>query len=935
MKKNIKKEFVAQGTIEYLTIIGVIVVIGLVVVSLLTNVFDDTQNISSTTTKISSITGIISISETIVDNEGNGLIVLSNNSNETLTIKSLSINGVNIDYPNTILTQSVEKIFSLNSLDDNCSCVGFEGKMKTCEITIYYTSKYGLEKQVTTNIVVDCVDEATPKNLSNLILPTSSRTYEIMFNIKNSSTNLHLTDFNINCNDETHNFTNQESPTLIDFNGGVYSCDFSKLGYDSNNITINANSDKNIDVYLTQQSELLSNCGTLDAEKIYFLENDIGSGENCLIIESNNILINGNSHTITGNIVADGAEGIAAYTGLSLSNINVVGTVSAIGGGGSNTAGSGGTVTVTNNSNITTINTTGGWNTYSTPGEGGAVTITDSNVETITTTGGAGHFNRPGEIAGAVTLTNSIIETITAKGGNGTYSGGKAGGIITANNSVIITIDATGGSGGHQGAGGAGGTITLTDSNIVTIISLGGNGAYGATAGAGGTITLTDSNTTTITATGGSSSGPGGAGGTITLTNSNIKKINTIGGNGNYGGVGGNVNIISQNLDLSNIEIDINYGSGDPHHDSGTLILNFSNSFTDTGASYNKNLKGLKIVRSGVGEIYWNETSICEGTPDNSNCSQWGGSWNEEQCTRYENRGGQCTWPEHSCIDVSGGDCSNAYDESECLNNIYPTGCDTWIPGVCEDVGGGSCTGAWDEWECIYMKYPSGCNWTPNPISCMYAPGPGCVEGSFSCDDCINESSCSVCGGWWGSEGGICEGTGSGCEGATNSMWCNDYSGCEWSLGWEEGICEGTGSGCEDLNNYNSCWNYSGCSWFGDPCTGTVTCEAQISLEACQEITGCAYSASSIDSSSFTNLSNNIIIEQNSVYLNSTAIPSLNIDANITLYLTGLEITNPQVLKDGIECNSPSCEILSYDSEIIIFRVTSWDNAIYTIAESS
>lgn len=44
-------------------------------------------------------------------------------------------------------------------MGNNCSCDGFEGKTILCDVTIFYDSKYGLEKQFSTSVVVDCVPE--------------------------------------------------------------------------------------------------------------------------------------------------------------------------------------------------------------------------------------------------------------------------------------------------------------------------------------------------------------------------------------------------------------------------------------------------------------------------------------------------------------------------------------------------------------------------------------------------------------------------------------------------------------------------------------------------------------------------------------------------------------------------------------------------------
>ncbi|MDD3083769.1 MAG: LamG domain-containing protein [Candidatus ainarchaeum sp.] len=186
---NFLKSIKAQGTIEYLVIIGVVVIVGLIVVALLTNFFDDAQNISTISTKISSITGVISVDEAVVDIDGNGLIALSNNSGRTITITKINIDDSEIEYSDIILTQGLQKIFSLEELGNSCSCTGFEGKTKICEMTIYYTSKYGLEKQFTTDIVVDCVEEAIPKNYDILVQPKETVPIQTRFVYFNSNEN--------------------------------------------------------------------------------------------------------------------------------------------------------------------------------------------------------------------------------------------------------------------------------------------------------------------------------------------------------------------------------------------------------------------------------------------------------------------------------------------------------------------------------------------------------------------------------------------------------------------------------------------------------------------------------------------------------------------------------------------------------------------------
>ena len=75
-------------------------------------------------------------------------------------------------------------------------------------------------------------------------------------------------------------------------------------------------------------------------------------------------------------------------------------------------------------------------------------------------------------------------------------------------------------------------------------------------------------------------------------------------------------------------------------------------------------------------------------------------------------------------------------------------------------------------------------------------------------------------------------------------------------------------------------------------------------------------------------------ITNNSISFDPTiGVGELNTSANLTLNLAGWNIINPQVLKNGVICAAPNCNILSYNltTGIIVFNVTSFSN--YSIRE--
>ncbi|MFA5126056.1 MAG: hypothetical protein WC462_03565 [archaeon] len=587
-----KKPF-AQGTTEYLVVIAVVVVISLIVVGLLINQTDSAQNISSSVSKVSQSSGMISISETVIDVDGNGLITLTNNSGGSVSITKISVDGSDSFYSSVSLFQGEEKVFSLGDIGSSCSCVGFEGKTKPCEVIIEMVSDYGLEKQFTASMNVDCVPSAIAVASSAIVQPVS---YEITLNLKDSFSESDLLEFSMDCNSNNYDLSSLDSPVLISFKEGSYSCVFSKNGYDSNTITIISDDTKSVEILLDSIDVVhFSDCGTLSiTDGNYILDEDIGSGGACLTIAADNISIKGNDYTITGDVNAS-KSGARAYTGLKINDTRVVGVVAAVGSNSAtNPAFNGGTITLTN-SYVTTIDANGGritatvqgnggnggnvmitdsvvekinasggstWYNTSYGGVGGTVTIMDSNVVTITTIGGFSTYSGNG---GVVSITDSNVTSVITTGGGGTSSVARSGegGAVTISNSLVGTIMANGGALGYFNAK-KGGAVTVTNGSIInTINTTGGNGGqgyptYGAAGGAGGAISVTDSNVDTLIAKGGNAGrghNAGGAGGNVTLTNSNFLTVDASGGVGativDYtaaGGAGGTVSVTDSNM---------------------------------------------------------------------------------------------------------------------------------------------------------------------------------------------------------------------------------------------------------------------------------------------------------------------------------------------------------------------------------------------------
>jgi len=202
---SVGKESIAQGTIEYLVTIAVIVVISLIVVGLVMSTTDSSSNVASASSKISQSSSLISVFDAVVGADGNGLVSFSNNSGGLLIITKLSVDGVDSNYSDVSMSQGDEKTFSLNGVGSGCSCVGFEGKTKTCEVIIYAESEYGLEKQFPVAVSVDCVPVASATNLSAVVQPSNEPQEDILPEISfidptpadNASTENSFVDINV------------------------------------------------------------------------------------------------------------------------------------------------------------------------------------------------------------------------------------------------------------------------------------------------------------------------------------------------------------------------------------------------------------------------------------------------------------------------------------------------------------------------------------------------------------------------------------------------------------------------------------------------------------------------------------------------------------------------------------------------------------------
>jgi hypothetical protein len=143
----------AQGTIEYLVIIAIVVVIGLVVVSLLVGLMD-ADGVSSSVDKASNWSNTLALTETSVTTDGNYLVRLVNNDSDPVTITNVSIGGEDADYSEDLFMSSGQN-FVISSSD-----VCDEGGKLANDVVITYVTKHGLVKteRYPANTYFECQD---------------------------------------------------------------------------------------------------------------------------------------------------------------------------------------------------------------------------------------------------------------------------------------------------------------------------------------------------------------------------------------------------------------------------------------------------------------------------------------------------------------------------------------------------------------------------------------------------------------------------------------------------------------------------------------------------------------------------------------------------------------------------------------------------------
>ena len=104
------KKISGQGTIEYLIIIAIIVVIGLVVVGLMSGMMSPASGTSQSLNKAGNWTNSIALTESSVNPDGNYLVRLVNNTGEEITISNVQVGDTDVNYSTDLFQGNAQNL---------------------------------------------------------------------------------------------------------------------------------------------------------------------------------------------------------------------------------------------------------------------------------------------------------------------------------------------------------------------------------------------------------------------------------------------------------------------------------------------------------------------------------------------------------------------------------------------------------------------------------------------------------------------------------------------------------------------------------------------------------------------------------------------------------------------------------------------------------
>ena len=135
----------AQGTMEYLIIVAVVVVLGLIAIGVATNFLSGNAGTEKSGIKLAWLSKEISILDAVGDTNGNTTFVLRSNIGSNISVDSIGVNGVTYVVSGGSIKMHVGDVHPAQVLAVTPPCIGEERLYK---VKINYTSSNSLSKSV-------------------------------------------------------------------------------------------------------------------------------------------------------------------------------------------------------------------------------------------------------------------------------------------------------------------------------------------------------------------------------------------------------------------------------------------------------------------------------------------------------------------------------------------------------------------------------------------------------------------------------------------------------------------------------------------------------------------------------------------------------------------------------------------------------------------
>lgn len=558
-----------QGSLEYLLIIGVALIVVSVAIVGITGVVDSGsgQSIDSNNTlnPLKHMAGgsitILDIVDSFADSAGDLLIRLTNQGSESINVSEIKITSSGgasstSSYSSnaSVPTNQVSVIF----IDSSACVCPVEEEAVTCNIKIFFSNNTTLEKQQ----LINCTSDVTPGEGNITPIDSTPPVVALLSPGDNNIQTSKTISFEFSATDNKQISScvlsaGSESIVLSNLVNGIntavvtlandFSGNWSVSCTDGNNTTVSSARTILVDSTSPIISLLSPSTGaSVDNFDFVFSADDLSTINECSFfidgvlrrvislpqkqIEHKITFWNNDasaSHT-WGVSCTDSLGHVASPLAQSFTNpFTSFANLSACPA----------TLSVANSYNTLTQNISYAGNCINVGANGVAI---DGNGKTIT-----------GNISGSVTVKgasayNFILNNLTLSGdvvsnGMGGLSGGYGvdgqnggnGGSVKIINSTVFSLTSIGGSGGiagqvaSGGIGGNTGSVLILNSNVNSILLYGGGGGRAFYAGSGGST------------------------GTITIVNSTASSVSAFGGPGGYGidsgfdGYGGNIGLIS------------------------------------------------------------------------------------------------------------------------------------------------------------------------------------------------------------------------------------------------------------------------------------------------------------------------------------------------------------------------------------------------------